>query len=285
MTQLPDLSSLSHGEKDALIVALWEQVQTLTRRVAELEARLNEPPKNSGNSSVPPSRDRKPNRPERPRGTRREASVGRTGGGRPLHPNPDRTIEAKAAACPHCAAALSAAQQRPMSRYDKIELPQVRPVVTRVVLHGGQCPCCQAAFLAPAPAGLEPGSPFGASIVAMAVYLRTTHAIGFARLAATFGHLFGLTISEGALVNMIARAKPRFEQSARDILAQLRGARVICSDETSARVCGRNWWQWVFQNAALCLHVIRPSRAAAVPKAVLERERRRALAFVKNAQR
>src|SRR5438067_157101 len=106
MTPLPDLSSLSHGEKDALISVLWEQVQTLTKRVAELEARLNEPPKNSGNSSVPPSRDRKPNRPIRPPGTRREASVGRAGGGRPLHPNPDRTLEAKAAACPHCAAAL-----------------------------------------------------------------------------------------------------------------------------------------------------------------------------------
>lgn len=273
MTPLPDLSSLSHGEKDALIAVLWEQVQTLTHRIAELETRLNEPPKNSGNSSTPPSRDRKPNRPERSPGTRREASVGRVGGGRPLHPNPDQTIEAKAAACPHCAAGLIAAQQRPMSRYDKIELPAVQPVVTRVVLYGGQCPCCRAAFLAPAPAGLEPGSPFGASVVAMAVYLRTTHAIGFERLAATFGHLFGLTISEGALVSMIERAKPRFEAAAAAILAQLRQARVICSDETSARVRGRNWWQWVFQNAALCLHVIRPSRAADVPKAVLDGHR------------
>ena len=88
MAQLPDLSRLSHGEKDALISGLWEQVQTLTHRVAELEARLNEPPKNSGNSSVPPSRDRKPNRPERSPGTRREASVGRAGGGRALHCTP-----------------------------------------------------------------------------------------------------------------------------------------------------------------------------------------------------
>lgn len=273
MAQLPDLSRLSHGEKDALISGLWEQVQTLTHRVAELEARLNEPPKNSGNSSVPPSRDRKPNRPERSPGTRREASVGRAGGGRALHPNPDQTIEVKAEACPHCAAGLTAAQQRPMTRYDKIELPAVRPVVTRVVLHGGQCPCCQAAFLAPAPDGLEPGSPFGASIVAMAVYLRTAHNIGFERLAATFGHIFGLTISEGALVTMMMRAKSRFETSAGAILAELRRARVICSDETSARVRGRNWWQWVFQNTALCLHVIRPSRAAAVPKAVLDGHR------------
>jgi hypothetical protein len=39
MDRLPDLSSLSHAEKDALIHALWAQVQALTARVAELEAR------------------------------------------------------------------------------------------------------------------------------------------------------------------------------------------------------------------------------------------------------
>ena len=36
----PDLSQLSEAEKDALILALWTQVQALTARVAELEARL-----------------------------------------------------------------------------------------------------------------------------------------------------------------------------------------------------------------------------------------------------
>ena len=40
MTELPDLSQLTHEEKDALIRALWAQVQALTARVAELEAKL-----------------------------------------------------------------------------------------------------------------------------------------------------------------------------------------------------------------------------------------------------
>ena len=62
MTQLPDLSGLSHSEKDALIRALWAQIQSLTARVAELEARLGEPAKNSDNSSQPPSPDKKASR-------------------------------------------------------------------------------------------------------------------------------------------------------------------------------------------------------------------------------
>ena len=55
MTQLPDLSHLTHEQKDALIRALWAQVQALTARVAELEARLGAPPKTPDNSSLPPS--------------------------------------------------------------------------------------------------------------------------------------------------------------------------------------------------------------------------------------
>ena len=62
MTQLPDLSRLSPDEKDALILALWAQVQLLTARVAELEAKLGVPPKTPDNSSVPPSQGKKPNR-------------------------------------------------------------------------------------------------------------------------------------------------------------------------------------------------------------------------------
>jgi hypothetical protein len=56
MDRLPDLSSLSHDEKDALIHALWAQVQALTARVAALEAKLELPPKTPDNSSLPPLR-------------------------------------------------------------------------------------------------------------------------------------------------------------------------------------------------------------------------------------
>jgi hypothetical protein len=53
MSQLPALNHLSHAEKDALIQALWAQVQGLLARVAALEAKLGEPSKNSDNSSLP----------------------------------------------------------------------------------------------------------------------------------------------------------------------------------------------------------------------------------------
>ncbi|MGH7186684.1 MAG: IS66 family transposase, partial [Pseudomonadota bacterium] len=263
------LSQLSKDELIDIILAQARQIERFERRIADLEAKLGGPPKTSDNSSVPPSRDRKPNKPERPRGARRDASVGRAGGGRKLHPHPDRVVEAVAARCPHCRAAIAAAEQTPMQVYDKIELPPVRPIVTRVVLKGCRCRRCGGRVVAPAPSGLEPGSPFGRSIVALAIYLRYAHAIGYERLAALFGHLFGLAISEGALANLLARAKPLVDGTAKRIRTRLRRARLVCSDETSARVAGKNQWEWVFQNDSVSLHVIRPSRGRAVPVEVL----------------
>jgi hypothetical protein len=61
----PDLSRLSSDEKDTLILALLE-------RVSALEAKLGVPPKGPGNSSVPPSRGQKKNRPSQSKKARAE---------------------------------------------------------------------------------------------------------------------------------------------------------------------------------------------------------------------
>jgi transposase len=265
VTELPPLSHLSHSEKDALIRELWGQVQALTARVAELEARLGDPPKNSGNSSQPPSRDQKANTADKakPQGPR-QGSLGRKGGGRTLCATPDETVVAQPVCCAHCQAAFDADDQRLVDRFDKIELPKVTPVVTRVELYAGHCQACGATTLAPLPQGLEQGSPFSINIVALALYLRFTHAISYKRLSRMMLDLFGLCISEGALDAAFRRAAPRLGGEVDAILARLRRARVVCSDETSVRVDGQTCWNWVFQNDEVVIHVIRHSRGAGV---------------------
>ena len=133
MDKLPALERLSEQEKEALMAALWAEVQRLQTRVADLEAKLHEPVKDAKNSSVPPSHTRKANTPPRPpTGMRRAASVGRAGGGRPLHSDPDQVIVAKAKRCPHCGHGVSEAGQALQAVYDKIEVPLIKPIVTRV---------------------------------------------------------------------------------------------------------------------------------------------------------
>jgi transposase len=62
--------------------------------------------------------------------------------------------------------------QKLHSRHDKIEIPPVKPIVTRVERYAGHCPCCHGVTLAPVPEGMEEGSPFSPNILALALYLR-----------------------------------------------------------------------------------------------------------------
>ena len=282
MDRLPDLSSLTHDEKDALIRALWAQVQALTAQVATLQARVaaldaklgTPPPKTPDNSSLPPSQGQKPNRADKPaRSGPRQGSLGRQGGGRLLAAAPDETVIARPACCAHCQASLVAADLTLAARFDKIDLPRVAPVVTRVERYAGHCRGCGATTLAPLPEGLEPGTPFSLNIVALALYLRCVHHVSYRRLARLLLELFGLAISEGALDAAFRRGKPRFDAETAAILARLRRARVIGSDETGVRVDGRGCWNWVFQNAEVVIHVIRRSRGAGVVAEVLDGHR------------
>jgi transposase len=268
------LTGLSTAELIALVEAQAETIARLTaqlealalqnaalaRRVAELEAKLDLPPKTPDNSSTPPSQGHKSSAesPTRPKGR------AHPGAHRPLHPKPTRREEVRATQCPHCRADVSSVVQAAVEAYDRIELPEIVPDITRVVLHGGVCGCCARRFKAVPPAGLEPGSPFGPNLRAFVLYLRFAHAISFERLSRLMSDLLGMTISEGALVNMLHDSRAAFASQAGLIRARLLAGAILQSDETSVRVGKRTWWTWVFHHADSAAFVIRASRGKAV---------------------
>ncbi len=256
MIEPPDLSSLDGAAKDRLILVLMAENADLRERVAMLEAKLGQPPKTPDNSSTPPSQGHKASGEalNRPKGKPH------AGAHRPLHPNPTRKRDVMAEHCEHCAADVSAVPQIALQSYDRIELPEIVPDVTRVVLHGGICPCCANRFKAAPPQGLEPGSPFGPNLRAFVLYLRAVHAISFERLAQLMSDLLGLQISEGALVNIFAQSKSAFGQAVSRIRARLLSGSILQSDETSVRVGKRTWWTWVFHHADSAAFLIVPSR-------------------------
>jgi transposase len=260
---------VTHGEalaaKDALIALLLEQNALLVARVAELEARLGLPPKGPDNSSVPPSGGRKPSGSSKARRKKKPHA----GSHRALHPDPTRRRDVTCAVCGDCGADVSDVEQGAVESYDRIEIPRIEPDVTRVVLHGGVCPCCAGRFKAEAPEGLEPGSPFGPELRAYAIYLRSVQGIPLARLSALFKDLFGLDISEGALVNILKAAGPAFAGQAGRLTADLKRGTVIASDETGLRVGKQNRWLWVFHHGPTAIFLADQSRAKAVVEGFL----------------
>jgi transposase len=254
------LASFSKEELIALILALTKQVDVLTKRVAALEAELGKPAKTPDNSSVPPSQGHKASGAIEPK----PKAKPHAGSHRPLHPNPTRRRDVLADRCEHCRADVGAVPQAAVHAYDRIEIPEIVPEVTRVTLHGGVCPGCRHRFRATPPAGLEPGSPFGANLRAFVLYLRFAQAIPFERLARLMSDLLGLEISEGALANMLEASGGAFADQTSLIRDRLLSGTILQSDETSARVGKKTWWTWVFHNGDSACFLIRPSRGKAV---------------------
>ncbi len=213
MTPAPDFQVLSASEKDDLIATLLARLEALEAANAALQAanaelheKLKLPPKTPRNSSKPPSQGHKPNGD----GKAKPKSKVHAGAHRPLHPNPTRRRDLLAERCGHCQADVSGVSQEAVHAYDRIEIPEIVPDVTRVTLHGGVCPCCARRFKASAPAGLEPGSPFGPNLRAFVLYLRFAQAIPFERLARLMSDLWDWRSARARWPTCCARAAMPF---------------------------------------------------------------------------
>lgn len=263
MKELPPLDGLSDAEKDTLIQGLWQELQALRAEVERFQQKRVK--KTSRNSSLPPSQGFKPNQSRAESAFPEAEATGRhRSGGRELSQQPDQVVVVQAKCCPHCGVEVERTTQRLSGIYERIELPRFAPHITRVERYSGICQCCQQAYEAPVPVGLEPGSPFGNSVASLVTYLRYSHAISYQRLSQLMRQLYGLSLSEGAIANLLQRVQVQLETPVAKIVERLRSARLIGSDETGARVSGKTQWEWVFQNDQVCLHVIRPSRGKTV---------------------
>ncbi len=116
-----------------------------------------------------------------------------------------------------------------------------------------RCPAYDARVLA---AVLEAasGSPFGHRLHGLATYLKTFQASSYERLHATFAGVFGLRISQGALINMLRRAQDCFVAGRERAVAELRQAKVVRSDETGVRIEGSNTYYMVFRCDQAVVH-------------------------------
>lgn len=274
MIPRPDLSKLDEAAKDALILSLIDLANRLTAQVAALEAevaalkaKLGLPPKTPENSSLPPSRGSKPSDP----GIGGKAAKGKPHGGvaRGLSENPTSVRHERVQACSACGAGLEASAETPWLIYDHIDVPPIAPVITRVELMAGRCACCFRRYRAEAPADMPYGSPFGPGLVALVLHLRFTQGIALKRLKALLADVFGVELSEGALLAMIDRSAPAFAAQAERIAQDLKRGVAVASDETGLRVAKANRWLWVFHHGASALVIAAMSRGKAAVEAVL----------------
>lgn len=251
----PEIEALSREEMLAMIYELLGKIHDL-----EETLRLRQTPTTSKNSSQPPARDFKMEKKKRKRSRKKGAKAGHEKHERSLVDKPSKVIDVYVDNCSNCH--LNLLDQVPVRtiRRQITELPEIEPVVIETRQHEVLCPCCGERQCGKLPEGLEVGRYFGPRLEALVTILHHEHHIGFERLIQICDEIFHLPLSEGGAVAIVQRAGQAVHGEAEAIGEQVRQSPIIGSDETSARVQGRNYWQWVFVGDHCEYHMIMPSR-------------------------
>jgi transposase len=265
----------SHAELVALVKELLVAVQRLEAENQQLKAEVANapPPPASQNSSQPPSRDVKRNLTTQRKRKKHGPPFGHARQTRAWVAEPDRIIEAHVESCEHCQADLRGVEPRAVHRQQLTELPPLTPVVIETRQAEVVCPACQRITRGEVPVGLDGGRSFGPRLAATVVYLKHEQHLSDERGTQLCQDLFGVAISEGGASALVQRAGAAAQPGAKEIGTQVAQSAVIGSDETSARVAGRTWWQWVFRSTVGVYFLIRASRGAKVVAEVMGAQR------------
>jgi len=267
-----ELAQMSHEELIDLILAMHTQLVALQADYEAMKMKLEKgkkPPTNSSNSSQPPSRDQKPNQPKTRKRHRHGPPDFHVKFERKFVAKPDDIVDVKPQVCERCQADLAQESCELADVNQVTELPEAKAKVIEVRQYKTDCPCCKQEALGQAPAGLEMGRTFGARLEASVVYFRQEQHMSYKRTKSALHDLYGVEISQGGIDQIMQRAGKRAIEQAIPIQAQIQQSAVVHSDETTCRVGGQNWWQWVFCSASAVYHAIRFDRSADVIKDVM----------------
>jgi transposase len=143
---------MSRDELIDLILAEHAQLEVSQKRLAEMKLEIEalrlkleknkKPPTNSSNTSQPPSRNQKPNRPKDKRKHRHGPPVGHVKYERKMVAAPDRIMVVKPEVCEHCQTDLTKVDGRVKDVNQITELPKAKAEVIEVRQVELVCPCC-----------------------------------------------------------------------------------------------------------------------------------------------
>jgi len=241
---------MSRDELIALVGVQAKQIAVLTAMNDELAGKLARVEhllsRNSGNSSMPPSKDDDPGRmPPAATSTRQAGGPKRSRGKQPGAPGanlawvgkPDDQIDRFPQGRCECGHDLAEATDLGIvDRYQQHEIPQMSVTVTQYDQHQVRCGCGKL-HTATRPEGARTGLVgYGPNLQAFAVYLMVVHFVPAKRCAELLESLTGAAPSVGFVHGMLARAATLLAEADNRIRALITQAYAVCADETPLRV-------------------------------------------------
>lgn len=258
------------------IEKLESEVIALRNENAYLRSELEKykHPKNSNNSSVPPSKDE--NRPQRNKSLRLKSNKpvggqqGHDGSHLAIQDNPDKTEKHTPCFCTKCGADLSSVPEELCEKRQVIDLPIIVPVCTEHHSYQKRCNCghiTKGTF----PSVAKHPVQYGPNTEAMISYLHTRHYIPFNRIQELLNDAYGLAISEGGVHCLLKRFTTKAVPFYEEIKKRIIHSDVVGSDETGAKVNKKKHWFWTWQNEKLTYIVHSANRGIATIQHVFEK--------------
>jgi transposase len=249
-------------EAQAIIRALLAQVAALSKRLAELEARLAKTPQNS---SLPPSTQHPHAKPpaRKPKSKRkRGGQPGHTKHERPLLPTEqcDDVQSLKPSECRRCGEPLRGSDPAPL-RHQVWELPEIQPHVTEYQRHRLVCPCCAETSCAELPAGVPSGQA-GPRLTAFVALLMGCFRQSKSRVALFLEQVFKQPCSTGWVVKLQNQATDALRPAYEELVSQLPQQSILAMDETPTKEAAAKSWLWTYVATAFTVFAVRSSREA-----------------------
>lgn len=262
MTRVEAQTLYAQGEEPT-ISKLLEQDARIREFVAQRAT-------DSHNSSKPPSTDglHKP----RPQSSRKK--TGRKPGGQRGHPGstltlsemPDRVIQHPVTTCQHCDLDISMVSAL-VEKRQIIDMPPLKLEVVEHQFESKTCHGCHGVTTShqDAPDVTAPVQ-YGSRIKALAVYLKTYQLLPFKRSAELIRTLFGGTMCEGTLANMVKGVSGTLDTTLGAISGILVAADVAHFDETGSSVQGKLHWFHVASTDRVTLYGMHKRRGGVAMK-------------------
>jgi len=262
-TKKKDVESLTRKELVSLVILLIKNNKELENKIANLE-------KNSSNSSKPPSSDI--NKFDKNQSLRKK--TGRKSGGQKGQKRsgmlqtdtPDKVIKCEPSShCELCGQSLTNISESVKTKRQERDIPPIEVFVTEYQQIEKECSCGHH-NIGQFPDHIKAPIQIGENAKAFMVYLNVAHLLPYKRLTNVSDDLFGFSISEGSIDNILESAGENAEPLHKKIMQMIKTGDWVGSDETGMRVDKKTHWLWVWQNLLGSYYAIEEGRGYAVPQ-------------------
>ena len=265
--------------KQAVVNALCEmsdKIESLQKRVDELEKIVARLAKNSSNSSKPPSSDdiTKP-KPRNKDDKKRKigAQPGHTRNERAPFPEEeiDNFHDYKLDCCPDCHGEVIPLDMEPRI-IQQVELKEILVTKEEHRSYPVWCKNCGKIHYMPFPPSVYKEGLFRERMTALVAYMKHVDHASFSTIRKFIRDVCKIKVSRGYLRKVIGKVSDSLEEPYQELLDLLPLEKVVNVDETGHKENGDKFWTWVFKAELYVLFKIDKSRGSKVLIEVLGKE-------------